>query len=154
MKHIAVFYAAHISQPLRAYAAAISLIVLLATPAASAAQNAHGDRRVAALYGAPAASEEEPTSARSDGQTPKTDAPNSAKSFEYAVKFVCGKPEAPVVAPGEYFTAINVHNPSYRPVGFRKKVAVALPGEKPGPISEFFEAHLNPDQALEIDCPD
>jgi hypothetical protein len=39
-------------------------------------------------------------------------------------------------------------------VAFRKKIAVALPGEKPGPISPFFEARLNPDQALEIDCPD
>ena len=74
--------------------------------------------------------------------------------FEYAVKFVCGTPEYPVVAPGEYFTAINVHNPHHRPVRFRKKVAVALPAEKGGPISRFFNAGLAPDQALEIDCPD
>src|SRR5262249_51569475 len=45
--------------------------------------------------------------------------------FEYAVKFVCGKSEGKIVAPGEYFTAINVHNPNdEKPVGFRKKFAI------------------------------
>jgi hypothetical protein len=76
------------------------------------------------------------------------------RGFEYAVKFVCGKPVLPVVAPGEYFTAINVHNPSPQPVSFRKKIAVALPGEKPGRISRFFQAQLKSDEALEIDCQD
>jgi hypothetical protein len=74
--------------------------------------------------------------------------------FEYAVKFVCGKSDGTVVAPGEYWTAINVHNPAYRDVGFRKKIAIALPGEKPGPVSEFFRAKLGPDEALEIDRED
>lgn len=74
--------------------------------------------------------------------------------YEYAVKFVCGRPEVPVVAPGEYFTAINVHNPGALPALFLKKIAVALPGEKAGPVSRFFPAQLRPDQALEIDCPD
>jgi hypothetical protein len=74
--------------------------------------------------------------------------------FEYAVKFVCGAPEVPVVAPGQYFTAINVHNPSPRPAYFRKKIAVALPGEKAGRVSRFFEAQLKSDEALEIDCQD
>lgn len=83
----------------------------------------------------------------SDAQTP-------ARGFEYAVKFVCGKPEFPVVAPGEYFTAINVHNPGPQPVLFRKKIAVALPGERAGRVSRFFEAQLKSDEALEIDCPD
>lgn len=86
------------------------------------------------------------TASPSDGQ--------SAKGFEYAVKFVCGTPVAPVVAPGRYFTAINVHNPSQRPVGFRKKIAVALPGEKAGKVSQFFEAQLKSDEAMEIDCED
>ncbi len=74
--------------------------------------------------------------------------------FQYAVKFVCGKSEGRVVAPGAYFTAINVHNPNERGIGFKKKFAVALPGEHPGPISKFFDAKLGPDQAFEIDCPD
>ena len=74
--------------------------------------------------------------------------------YQYAVKFVCGSPEFPVVAPGRYFTAINVHNPGEIFAVIQKKVAVALPGEKAGPVSRFFEAFLRPDQALEIDCPD
>ena len=74
--------------------------------------------------------------------------------FQYAVKFVCGKSAGEVVAPGVYFTAVNVHNPTYKTIQFRVKVAVALPGLKPGPVSKFFDAKLGPDQALEIDCRD
>ena len=74
--------------------------------------------------------------------------------YEYAVKCICGKPPTPVLAPGVYFTAINVHNPGKEGVPLRKKIAVALPGEKPGPVSKFFEAKLGPDEAFEIDCPD
>ena len=74
--------------------------------------------------------------------------------FQYAVKFVCGKSPGRIVAPGAYFTAINVHNPNEKPAGFRKKVAIALPEEKAGRISRFFDAKLGPDEAMEIDCPD
>jgi len=74
--------------------------------------------------------------------------------IQYAAKFVCGKSAGAVVAPGLYCTAVNVHNPTYKSIGFRVKVAVALPGLKPGPVSKFFNAKLGPDQALEIDCPD
>lgn len=77
-----------------------------------------------------------------------------AVTFQYAVKFVCGRSEGRVVAPGTYFTAINVHNPNARGIEFRKKFAVALPGEQPGPISRFFDAKLASDEAFEIDCPD
>jgi CARDB len=73
---------------------------------------------------------------------------------QYAVKFICGKSEGTVVAPGQYFTAINVHNPNEAALAFRKKFAVALPGERPGRVSQFFDARLGPDQAFEIDCPD
>ena len=75
-------------------------------------------------------------------------------AFQYAAKFVCGKSDGKVVSPGMYFTAVNVHNPTYEAIRFRKKIAVALPGEKPGPVSKFFDAKLGPDQALEIDCRD
>lgn len=75
-------------------------------------------------------------------------------TFQYVVKFICGKSSGEVLAPGVYFTAINVHNPAYSPVYFRKKIAIALPGEKPGPVSKLFDARLGPDEALEIDCPD
>jgi hypothetical protein len=73
---------------------------------------------------------------------------------QYAVKFVCGKSDGEVVAPGVYFTAINVHNPAYRDVRFRVKVAVALPHLKPGPVSPFHDTGLGPDEALEIDNQD
>ncbi len=74
--------------------------------------------------------------------------------FEYAAKFICGKSPGKIAAPGTYFTTINVHNPAYFGVVFKKKFAVALPEEHAGPVSRFFEAKLGPDQALEIDCPD
>jgi hypothetical protein len=35
-----------------------------------------------------------------------------AQRAEYAVKIVCGAPDYPAVANGQYYTAINVHNPS------------------------------------------
>jgi hypothetical protein len=75
-------------------------------------------------------------------------------AFQYAAKFVCGKPSADEVAPGVYFTAINVHNPTERDVVFRKKVAIAGRREQLGPVSEYFDARLGRDQALEIDCQD
>jgi hypothetical protein len=80
--------------------------------------------------------------------------PIPAPPLQFTVKFICGKSEGEVVAPGAYYTAINVHNPNNEEVRFRKKIAIALPGEKPGPVSRFFEARLGPDQVLEIDCPD
>jgi hypothetical protein len=74
--------------------------------------------------------------------------------YQYAAKLVCGKSDGKILAPGVYFTAVNVHNPTYTTVGFRVKVALALPGLQPGPVSEFRDAKLGPDEALEIDCPD
>ncbi|HYL99212.1 MAG TPA: hypothetical protein VEZ90_09675, partial [Blastocatellia bacterium] len=61
-----------------------------------------------------------------------------------------------VVAPGRYFTAINVHNPATcKTVTFKWKVAQA--GRLGGPmglISRHQKVALRPDQAIEIDCPD
>lgn len=59
-----------------------------------------------------------------------------------------------VVAPGRYFTAINVHNPTHEPISFQKKVAIASPSEQSGSVLNFSEVKLKPDSALEIDCPD
>ena len=73
---------------------------------------------------------------------------------QYAAKFVCGTSDGKILAPGIYFTAVNVHNPTYKEINFRVKVAVALPGLQAGPVSEFRDAKLGPDEALEIDCPD
>lgn len=75
-------------------------------------------------------------------------------AFQYAVKFVCGKSPGRVVAPGLYFTAINVHNPTEKPIRFQKKIAIALPFEKSVKPTKFFDAKLDRDEALEIDCPD
>ncbi|MGH9890597.1 MAG: S8 family serine peptidase [bacterium] len=74
--------------------------------------------------------------------------------YQYSVKFVCGKSEGKILSRGHYYTAINVHNPTHKDIRFRKKIAVALPGERPGHVTEFTFTRLGPDQALEIDCPD
>jgi hypothetical protein len=84
--------------------------------------------------------------------------PPAPQTFEYAVKFVCGRAGAstaqlPVpVAPGFYFTAINVHNPQSGAVEFRKKFAQALPNQKPGKISELVGAALKADEAFDVEC--
>lgn len=81
--------------------------------------------------------------------------------FQYAVKLVCGEAvaggagaPASVVAPGRYWTAINIHNPDKcKDAHFRWKVAVALPGGQ-GIITAFQQTKpLSPDGAIEIDCP-
>ena len=80
----------------------------------------------------------------------------------YSVKFICGvqRPQAtsfePPVKPGNYATAVNVHNyHNSQFVPFRKKAVIALPEDQhPGPISAFRTVELGPDQAVEIDCQD
>jgi hypothetical protein len=81
-----------------------------------------------------------------------------ATEFQYSVKVVCGEantdtPNAPV-APGQYWTAINIHNPNKcNDAHFRFKLAVAFQSLE-SPISQHFGAFpLRPDQALEVDCP-
>lgn len=56
------------------------------------------------------------------------------------------------VAPGTYYTAVNIHNPSQcKPVTFKWKVAQGLP-LKVGPIKWFpREFTLGPDEVIEID---
>lgn len=86
----------------------------------------------------------------------------------YAVKFLCGsfapKPTTPPaegpVKPGNYLTAINVHNPNHTPVSFRKKAVLLYRADKPPkpeepmPPGKLFEASLREDWGLEIDCYD
>jgi hypothetical protein len=89
--------------------------------------------------------------------------------LRYPVKFVCGSPGGggqPVpdvqlpLTQGRYHTAINVHNLSLeRAVVFAKKVAVASASpyegaQRPGPMTPFFRAELQANQAFEIDCPE
>jgi len=92
-------------------------------------------------------------SERQETQPAAAPAPPTPR-FQYAVKFICGRGDGKVVAQGSYFTAINVHNPTGDAVGFSKKFAVALPEEKAGPVTKFFEARLSADEALEIDNED
>jgi hypothetical protein len=74
--------------------------------------------------------------------------------FLYAAKFVCGRSgDNAIVAPGQYFTAINVHNASpTTAVRYIKRFAIALQEERPGKISEFVLGSLGPDEAMGIDC--
>jgi|SRR5947209_17751182 len=78
-----------------------------------------------------------------------------AQVRQYAAKFVCGRANSEQfnVAPGTYFTTINVHNPA-RTGGtdFRKKFALAEMGEKAGKISQWFGGGLRADEAMQIDC--
>lgn len=71
----------------------------------------------------------------------------------YDVKIVCGKEEGRVVAPGQYWTAVNILNPGDEPVKLEARVASALPAFEMGPLSAPKAAELEPDRALEIDCP-
>jgi hypothetical protein len=81
--------------------------------------------------------------------------------FQYAVKVVCGVANADTpgmpptpVAPGRYWTAINIHNPDKcRSARFRWKVAIArrLGEDIEVPLYQSFRV-LGPDQAVEIDC--
>lgn len=83
---------------------------------------------------------------------------NSKESdLQYAAKLVCGevKTGGPV-APGRYWTAINVHNPSRcHSVRLLWKVAVgAALNDRERIVTRFREVTLGPDEAIEIDCPD
>ena len=79
--------------------------------------------------------------------------PALAEDTTYDVKVVCGKGDGQVVAPGLYWTAINILNPNRETVKLSARVATALPGLTMGPLSGARDAELRPDHALEIDCP-
>lgn len=84
--------------------------------------------------------------------------------YVYSVKFVCGlqivssvqfpPPHEPTVKPGNYATAINVHNYHLKPVTLRKKAVIARPEsvQPRGPISPTVSENLGPNQALTVDC--
>jgi hypothetical protein len=88
----------------------------------------------------------------------------------YAAKFLCGEfgrepsesnVEGPV-KPGNYATAINIHNPHpSQPVFFRKKGVLLFAGskadprqelERPRPPGHSIPVELGPDWGMEIDC--
>lgn len=86
----------------------------------------------------------------------------------YSVKFVCGSYsgfynnhiEGPV-KPGNYQTAINLHNPNGGFIAFRKKAIVMFQSDKPPTAPElpvrpfpFINKELAPNWGMEIDCDD
>jgi len=73
-------------------------------------------------------------------------------AFEYAAKFVCGRADGGLAAPGQYFTTVNVHNPATDVVRLRTKVAVAMAGQRPGPVSPYVQGGLRPDEAFAVEC--
>lgn len=80
---------------------------------------------------------------------------NGRTDYQYAVKIVCGvikenSAQHPLPV-GEYKTKVNIHNPSRcECASFRWKVAQGLPGLKIGKVSDFSDATLCADEALEI----
>ena len=72
--------------------------------------------------------------------------------FEYAAKFVCGRGDGGLTAPGQYFTTVNVHNPATDVVPLRKKVAIAMAGQRPGPVTAYVGGRLRPDEAFAVEC--
>jgi hypothetical protein len=81
----------------------------------------------------------------------------SAQSSLYSAKLICGKTtnaEAStfLAAPGSYFTAINVHNPSTANAGIRKRFTLGKAGEQVGAISNFVSMTLPPARTMLIEC--
>lgn len=74
-------------------------------------------------------------------------------SLEYAAKFVCGAVKQPAinVAPGVYYTSLNIHNPNRDSLVFRVKFAQADTGIA-GRISPWRPFTLRYDQALSLNC--
>jgi hypothetical protein len=73
--------------------------------------------------------------------------------FQYAVKFLCTShipgtsQTSSAVLPGNYQTAVNIHNPGRQVVYLRKKLA-----DTHGNISQFFDLKLAPDEVTTVDC--
>jgi hypothetical protein len=83
-----------------------------------------------------------------------------SQTAQYAAKYLCGVASAGaagtgIVAPGAYFTSINVHNPNKEAVDITKLFDIALPSEKQGGrIAGPVKASLKPQEAFEIECAD
>lgn len=76
--------------------------------------------------------------------------------LEYAVKIVCGRnppvqPPPPQLAPGQYFTIVNIHNPNE---GAKLTWKVSLAElNKPGAVSPFQPMFgLKYDESIDFDC--
>jgi len=82
------------------------------------------------------------------------------QGFQYVVKFVCGESLLTAdqeLAPGFYYTDINVHNPHHdrQHVVFRKKIALdGAEHQHHGLMTSPRDVILGPDEALQINCTD
>jgi hypothetical protein len=75
--------------------------------------------------------------------------------LSYGAKFVCGTNAPGNFVYGIYATTVNIHNPHFVPVVFKKKAVIALSQRsEPGEISPLVEEALGPDAALGVDCTD
>jgi hypothetical protein len=73
--------------------------------------------------------------------------------YQYAAKFICtatipDTSQQSSFPPGNYFTAINIHNPFERSVKFRVKIA------QPGQISKWLSFGLKGDEVVRLTCKD
>lgn len=76
--------------------------------------------------------------------------------LSYSAKFVCGtRIFEQAVVRGVYETSVNIHNPHFVQVAFRKKAVIALPQRSVfGRISGFRHEILLADRARGVDCVD
>jgi len=78
----------------------------------------------------------------------------------YVAKFVCGRPTTTetsslAVAPGTYFTAINVHNiTGNATANLRKRFSAGQISEKVGRVSDFVSVSIPAGNTILIDCRD
>ncbi len=72
--------------------------------------------------------------------------------FEYAAKLICGFPNRPAVAPGRYYTAINIHNPNPKGTVFRRKFVLTEKTDSPAGPGTWALNKMPADGAVEIEC--
>ena len=74
--------------------------------------------------------------------------------FQYAAKFICTShlpgtsQTTDAFLPGNYQTAVNIHNPHERKFDFRMKIA------SPIGISRWINVSIGPDEVMRITCKD
>ena len=72
--------------------------------------------------------------------------------YQYAVKFICTShlpgtsQTTDAFPPGNYQTAVNIHNPHNKKVKIRKKLA------SPNEISKYFQSTMKPDGVERVTC--
>lgn len=73
--------------------------------------------------------------------------------FEYAAKFLCTSnlpgtsQTSSSVLPGNYQTAVNIHNPANEPATVRMKLALG-----PKTVTRFVRDVVGPDALIRVDC--